>query len=156
MGWGYSFICKKCQKEYDVYVGAGEDDGRNLLMDIAAGKYGEEMRQGVDTPGIQVSSNLFLYVCDKCHNWETGPDLTLYIHDEDKPPASGIEQLEYSCRGLSVWPGERPLKPFWRKECLCKRCNSPMRMIEEETASISLACPECGEINANYAEILWD
>jgi len=29
-------------------------------------------------------------------------------------------------------------------------------MIEEEPASISLACPECGELNENYAEILWD
>ena len=67
MGWGYSFICKKCHKEYYVHLGAGGDDGWNLLKDIASGKYGEDMRQGVNTPGLYVSSNLYLYVCDKCH-----------------------------------------------------------------------------------------
>ncbi len=87
---------------------------------------------------------------------ETGPDLTLYIYDEDKPPVSGKEQMEYLDRGLSVWSGEQPLKPYKRKEYLCKRCNNPMRMIEGEPASISLACPKCGEIDENYAEILWD
>ncbi len=153
MGFGYSFRCRKCHKEYSAYLDSGmmyplEYD--RILKEIQAGKYGAKMQEISNTvPGIAVDAESAVFFCDGCKRWKSEPVLSLYAPREDCPAQQN--QLD-----KAPWKSdlERDYRIVYRYYHKCGKCGKRMRRLSSKEAE-NLPCPKCREMNQGEV-FLWD
>lgn len=165
MGKGYDFHCKKCGKNYAVFLGVGfcfATASRNEIEAIANGEFGPELKEAYEqTPYAVIDPDNVVFICRKCGCWIVDTDHTLYAPKD--PDAIAKRQFgektaeEWGCVpyviGKTLREDYRVLKRHYHK---CDRCGSRMHKATDKEVR-SLPCPECGEINEeNGYGILWD
>lgn len=165
MGWGYNYICRKCQHEYWVHLGVGmmyPKVYQETLADISEGKYGPELQEIYhNTPYAAVDAEHVVYICDGCGFWESGTDVTLYAPNEPER----ISQKRYGIKTVAEWGyvpyvTSRELKTEYhivkRHYHRCGKCGKRMHKATSDELK-NLPCPECGAANrAENSLVLWD
>ncbi len=82
MGSGYIVGCKKCNKDYQLFLGIGMGyhfEYEEVMNQIKSGIFGKRMQEIVnDDEFVAVDAEDKLYVCDKCGDWGVDKSLDLY------------------------------------------------------------------------------
>ncbi|MBP5092813.1 MAG: hypothetical protein J6332_02055 [Abditibacteriota bacterium] len=155
MGQGYSFTCKKCGKEHQIFLGVGKKyfiTCKKIKRDIQKGKYGKEWEK-LFKCDMTVDAENKLYVCGKCKNWVVEPDLSLY---KPKVKKSLAEILSEICMPSYLDKEEYTLVKEY--EHRCKKCGNVMECHDISGYKLpDMKCPDCGgDFNTMIGEIFWD
>ena len=144
MGFGYSYVCRKCGHAYEVFSESGmllHDVRKKALEDIAAGKYGPEWREAYErAPGASVDGSYEVYVCDTCGSWTSEVDITLCAPEK----ADG-----------AVWDRAREQWVFREYRPACRKCGGNTHAASDDELR-HLPCPVCGAPNEEQGGFLWD
>ena len=156
MGKGYSFTCKKCGFKYCVYPGYGfmyPQEYKDRLNEIKSGVYGLARKEMCDhTPNVAINAARVIYICNNCHRWETGTDVTLYA-----PNTPGMIQINdmddvFYADDQDL---ERNYHVVMRYYHSCDKCGKRMHKASMKELQ-NLSCPECGESNQTEGILMWD
>jgi len=162
MGQGYTYVCKKCGKQYSVMTGIGflfPQEYKQTMKKIAEGKQGRKRQELFKKiPFLAVDAENYYYECENCGSWSVEQGLDLYEpKDEEK-----IKKKQYGEETVEEW-GEAPyvdgyqLKTEYvlidRYEHKCPKCHSIMK---KNARRKIISCPECGTRNRPAEDVLWD
>lgn len=155
MGKGYDFKCKKCKKEYSVFLGIGSLmplDFVEIVKKIKNGAYGDEYKLIFSNtrhavPDIEKE----LYICKSCGWWNVEENMNLYAPSN----SDGLVREDgenTKCVMKCDFKDNYHLIKRWVHTCKCgKRMHKASK---EETEN--LACPYCGTVNSKMGLVLWD
>lgn len=135
MGRGLAYKCSKCGKEYSAFIGMGymfPTEYCEVFHDMKNGKYGPDMQEAIEQPGVNVDAVKHLYICKKCNNWTVDYGLSLYDANKDN----------------------KIIKRYVHK---CEKCGGVMHRASSAEKN-SLPCPKCGGApeNGEAKIICWD
>lgn len=148
MGSGYGYFCEKCGKEFSLSYGYGmmfPSAYKELLVEIRAGEYGEEMKKtALNNKDIAIDAGRHLYVCS-CGFWENTEGLSLFV------PKDGVHlQRPFVMHDELEWDFCKIMEYIH----ICPECGKQMN--EADDQPIDLQCPVCKAICKCNAEIDWD
>lgn len=165
MGKGYGFKCKKCRKEFEIFLGVGmmfPDVYKSTIQEIYDGKYGEEWKILADSHEYAAIDCAYtLYKCD-CGHWEISMPLDLY----EPKNKEFIRKKQYGIKNVEEW-GYVPyvmshnlatnynlIKKYPHR---CPECGNEMKKTNI-TDLTEIRCPRCGNPNATESckRINWD
>lgn len=167
MGQGYSYVCRKCHHPYDVHLGIGMLFSKTYcdkLIDIAAGAYGEDLRELLETTdNATFDGSKYVFVCDSCKRWITDIDATLWVPNGPEGTAAytgGRWKNGYvRAKGSTLCPTSWDLHTYFhvlkRHTHVCEACGQPMHKATGEELN-HLSCPRCGTPNSPCGFINWD
>lgn len=164
MGYGYSYLCKKCKTKYGMRLGVGADHRKvyeQIVKGIRMGAYGEEWQKlFLSNELVAVNIEKALYICKSCGHWKTQFILDLYVPKD----VSALKERLYGSKTIDEW-GFVPfatayelsrdfklLKSYYHK-CVCCGKHSHRATKKELEA---LPCPSCQRKNGYDKEVLWD
>ena len=166
MGVGYSFTCSKCGKQYDASWGSGymfPVEYEEIMKAIRAGEYGTEWQKlEAENDYVVVDAEKHIYLCKKCHNWQSEPAMSLYVPRDleaikKKHRLESSEELKE--RSFVIpWEIKKEYRIFKRYVHVCKKCRGLMHKATKEELE-SLPCPECGSAPkepGSNGMIYWD
>ncbi len=165
MGKGYSYVCSKCGKNFDVFLGIGMMFPviyRRTIEEIKSGKYGEEWKKIFNSqPYTATNAHKYLYKCKNCGYWEESKELSLYVpNDLESFPKTqfGIKTVEEW--GYVPYVTEIELKYDYhlikRYIHKCPKCGKTMNQATEKNEFLTLSCPDCGALAKREGELMWD
>ena len=148
MGAGYCYFCKKFGKEFSLSYGYGmmfPSAYKELLADIRAGGYGEEMKEAsLSNSNVAVDAERHLYVCS-CGHWESAEGLSLFV------PKDGVLLKRPYVMPYELKADFRIVKDYMH---ICPERGKQMNEADEQP--IDLRCPVCKDICKCNAGIDWD
>lgn len=166
MGQGYSYVCRKCHYPYDIHLGIGMLFSMTYcdkLIDIAAGAYGKELRELLETTDnatFDVSN--YVFVCDSCGTWKTDIDATLWVRNgPESADGTGGKRREAFAPAkrpalcVTSWELHERFHVLKRHHHTCEACGQRMHKATGEELR-HLSCPRCGTPNMPSGIVYWD
>lgn len=149
MGSISEFRCDTCGYVKEILFGIGmlyPCTQQRVLSAVKNGDYGAEMQKAaLDTPGIRVDAERYLYICSECGTWENDYGLSLY--EPDRPEND---------EGDWVIPTEPHSNYHIRLRYFhkCPDCGKTMHRFREDDRSIR--CPKCYHTGHIVFSGMWD
>ena len=152
MGKGYDFKCKKCKKEYSVFLGIGSLmplDFDEIVSKIKNGIYGDEYKLIFNSTKYAVPDiEKELYICKSCGQWAVEENMNLYAPNHPE----GVLRENTKCVMQSDLKEDYHLVKRWVHNC---KCGKRMHKASKEEME-NLACPYCGTVNTVTGLVMWD
>lgn len=160
MGSGYSCICWRCHKFYDVDLGIGFeyfDYYEQLKSEIKEGIYGAELKSYADAhENFEVDGERTLFYCEKCGTWEVTEPKDIYVAKKETSDipfhSSLLDRTKYEL--------------VYENHIACKKCGQTMKRLYEDDFldikkkvninGLGLRCPKCGRKFIFTFESDWD
>ena len=146
MGYGFSYKCKKCGKEGEVYLDVGmryPQICETAKKEALQGKYGNDAKQAVsDNPEGIFDMTSVIYKCS-CGYWREDVKGLYCI------PKKSVDAAD--C--YHEWNG-RNANVIWRKAHPCPTCGKEMRRYRGD--EMALKCPDCGGDIETGGYLMWD
>ena len=162
MGSGYTCTCKKCGFVFNAHVGVGFNYPslyQETLKAAKSGKLGKKARSFIiNNPEGAIDPKRVVARCEKCGQYESVPDLSMYIPKEGNPASKNRENWTVATRGDATeyvfdFDTNYELKETYDHKC--KECGGRLTVIGEELQA-HMPCHICdGEIVPEL-NILWD
>ena len=153
MGFGYAFICEKCNETFFACSGYGMNFPayyQEVIQDIENGTYGDEWNDTLcSRPSIAVDAECYIYKCSKCGHWEVAASLSLYVPRTEE--IVGVNDNDFVCPD-SLKQYYRCIRRYNHK---CPECGSRMKKAATEQEESMLPCPKCGAV-CHGEPVLWD
>ena len=140
--------CSECDCEY-TFTGNGLGLGKEtfakyrsqVTRDIAAGKYGEELRRNMVCPeSVYLEwANEYTF-CPRCNLMHFGGRLAVYLHKEGKP--ANLAYDDWTCTyHLSGFCAEEDYREILLLPTPCGRCQGEVQYFSSYE---EMSCPKCG------------
>ena len=162
MGSGYTCTCNKCGFTFNAHVGVGfryPAVYQETLKAARSGRLGKKARNFItENPEGAINPKWVVARCEKCGQYESVPDLSMYIPKEGHPAsknrgnwtgASLDDENEY----VSDFDTDYELKETYDHKC--RKCGGRMTIIGDEPQE-HMPCPMCdGKMESEHT-IFWD
>ncbi len=162
MGTGYKLRCPSCGYAADIMLGVGFFYSMvymETMESARSGKLGEDLKQFlVEHPNGVINPELRLVRCEKCGEYSSVPDLTMYLPRKDANPkrtkgrwsvavpATGMKYV-YNFDEYDVY------KPFQHR---CGKCQGKAVILHDPDV-MKLECPHCkGRFLKIEEAAMWD
>lgn len=127
MGRGYSGICRKCHKSYDVDLGIGfsyiDEYYDQLKSKIKSGSYGGELKSFADKhAAFEIDGEQTLFYCPDCGTWEVSEPKDIFIAKDELSGIPFHYDLLDSAKNELVY----------ENQICCKKCGKVMKRLYED------------------------
>lgn len=160
MGDGFVYYCKKCGERYSLMLGVGMEYPRvydEIMGKLFNGDFGLNLQKIVQsTENVVVDAQDYLYVCEKCGNFNVTNGLDLYQVKNEELIRENTDKNKKWIKGWFFRFNPKDFRILKRVKYACPQCKSRMKRYGDYMEPPKLKCPECHEDLEEGGFICWD